>query len=59
VEIFHVERVTAILDQPAMHSVRAQFLQISAAAPVVAEELPTPRPSSMWLRRHRVHLTIG
>jgi hypothetical protein len=43
VEIFHVERVTAILDQPAMHSVRAQFLQISAAAPLVAEELPTPR----------------
>jgi hypothetical protein len=31
VDIFHVERLTAILDQPSMHSVREQFLKISAS----------------------------
>jgi hypothetical protein len=28
VELFHVERITTILDQPKMHDVRKQFLQI-------------------------------
>jgi len=37
VEIFHLERVTSILDQPKMHSVRSQFLGIDppTAPPVV------------------------
>lgn len=37
VEIFHIERITAILDQPAMHPVREQFLQISIPAAVADE----------------------
>ena len=32
VEIYHLERITGILDQPAMNSVRKQFLNIESAA---------------------------
>jgi len=39
VEIFHLERITAILDKPSMRSVRAQFLGISEA-----ETSPASKP---------------
>jgi hypothetical protein len=59
-EIFHLERVTAILDRPEMHGVREQFLQIPAAEPApVAEPLtlreildsaaPTPGAPDHWM----------
>lgn len=32
VEVYHLERLTTILDQPAMHAVREQFLGIDTAA---------------------------
>ena len=41
VEIYHLERMTAILDQPSMASVRKQFLQIgdsSTSPPVVVDK---------------------
>lgn len=38
VDLFHLERLTAILDRPSMHPVRAQFLSIDAQA-------GTPKPT--------------
>lgn len=60
VEIFHLERVSGILDQPDMHSVREQFLQIlESKAPPVAEARrfrdilaaapPTPGAPDHWM----------
>lgn len=46
VEIYHLERITAILDTPAMHSVRHQFLGIDAhdnilpSVPIVVRNIP-------------------
>ncbi len=41
VELFHLERITAILDQPRLHGVRDQFLQIPAERSTDLRELPT------------------
>jgi hypothetical protein len=41
VELFHLERITAILDQPRLHGVRDQFLQIPAERSTDLGELPT------------------
>ena len=43
VDIFHVERLTAILDKPLMHPVREQFLKISGSGRAVGP--PTPAPN--------------
>jgi tetratricopeptide (TPR) repeat protein len=46
VEVYHLERITAILDTPAMHSVRHQFLGIDAhdnvltSIPIVVHSIP-------------------
>ncbi|MGH2714747.1 MAG: hypothetical protein ACRDM7_12835 [Thermoleophilaceae bacterium] len=42
VDIFHVERLTAILDQPSMHPVREQFLKISASGASAPTSAPVP-----------------
>jgi hypothetical protein len=39
VEIYHLERVTAILDQPALYGVRAQFLGIAEPSGSTADAL--------------------
>ncbi len=41
VELFHLERITTILDQPRLHGVRDQFLQIPAERSTDLGELPT------------------
>jgi hypothetical protein len=41
VELFHLERITTILDQPRLHGVRAQFLHIPVEGSTVSGELPT------------------
>jgi hypothetical protein len=41
VEIFHLERITTILDQPRMHGVREQFLQIPVDRPTDVGDPPT------------------
>lgn len=52
VEIYHLERITAILDKPAMLSVRAQFLGISgeqddpASKPVFVRTIPSSLQAS-------------
>lgn len=43
VEIFHLERVTAVLDRPVMHPVRAQFLNIEMPSATPAASPPTTR----------------
>jgi hypothetical protein len=43
VEIFHLERVTAVLDRPAMHPVRAQFLNIDMPSTGPAVAPPTTK----------------
>lgn len=43
-EIYHLERVTTILDHPAMHSIRVQFLGIDQVGP-----RGRPKPSGPWL----------
>ncbi len=59
VEVFHLERVSSILDQPKMHPVRAQFLGIdrAAAAPVIP--LRTTREILDLAPSHRAHQIIG
>ncbi|WP_280456570.1 hypothetical protein [Nocardia carnea] len=39
VELFHLERITAILDRPAMAAVRRQFLGISTSQPTIDVKL--------------------
>ncbi|MEU1523939.1 hypothetical protein ABZ413_17235 [Nocardia rhamnosiphila] len=39
VKLFHLERITTILDQPAMASVRWQFLKIGSSQPAIEVEL--------------------
>src|ERR1017187_1724112 len=52
-EIFHLERITAILDKPSMRSVRAQFLAISeaetspASKPIFARTISSLLPNSL------------
>jgi hypothetical protein len=62
VDIFHLERVTVILDRPDMHAVRAQFLEIEApaAASDEAELLFAARTLEENIEdlRHRVALAI-
>jgi hypothetical protein len=41
VELFHLERITAILDQPRLHGVRDQFLLIPAEGSTDLGDLPT------------------
>lgn len=59
VEIFHLERVTAVLDQPAMHPVRAQFLNIDmpsatpAVAPPTTKEIFDAAPVPPGAPNHR------
>ena len=47
VELFHLERITAILDKPEMHSVRKQFLGIDfrdASSPQIVTVYNQPAP---------------
>jgi hypothetical protein len=40
-DLFHLERLTAVLDRPAMHAIRAQFLNIAAPTAIAAPPEPT------------------
>lgn len=40
-DLFHLERLTAVLDRPAMHAMRAQFLNIAAPTAMPAPREPT------------------
>lgn len=59
VEIFHLERVTTVLDRPQMHSVRAQFLNIDvptatpAIAPATTREILDAAPVPPGAPDHR------
>jgi hypothetical protein len=54
IEIYHLERITGILDKPAMQSVRAQFLGINQAA-----DSSSPKPVFVRTITSAFHLSNG
>ena len=61
VDIYHLERITAILDKPSMQSVRSQFLSIdqhdsySTSMPIVVRTIPDwATPTKLYGRDHEI-----